>query len=119
MLLTSYGRGSVRVALPMLTQVFGIVNRRRPRQRRVTIALASFKAGPSCPYTCPESSGPATACRSRRSPVARFRAWLALSLLLGLLLTPTRTAGQVPPPYVAGDPCPEPNNVLANACSPG
>jgi hypothetical protein len=44
---------------------------------------------------------------------------LLLVVLLGLLLAPTPSSSQVAPPSVASDPCPEPNDTVANACSLG
>lgn len=48
-----------------------------------------------------------------------FRAASVLVVVLLLLLGPRPALGQVPPPGVTADPCPEPNNGLANACDLG
>ena len=45
--------------------------------------------------------------------------WIVAVLVLSLTLAPIRAWGQVPAPYVTGDPCPEPNDTPARACSLG
>jgi hypothetical protein len=45
--------------------------------------------------------------------------WATVLVLAGMLLRPAPLAGQVSPPNVTTDPCPEPNNSVANACRLG
>ena len=47
----------------------------------------------------------------------RFGLRALVAALIVLLLGPARpSTGQVPPPYLSGDPCSEPNDALASAC---
>jgi hypothetical protein len=58
--------------------------------------------------------------RAGWQPRRRLPSVLVALLVVPLALLPGRpVAGQVSPPYVPGDPCPEPNDTVANACQLG